>query len=473
MYKPFAATCIARAKAEYYKAELPQLEHTLWASRLEVNYKNFSWLRRRKNLEDTRLSTIKVSPNAGASDKVQSRAESHHASSPEKLRSSGLVQNVIRLSIDPGEESYVIPEQDSYIWVLDHGCRTGDLLIVRVDVHGAVLHPLVIFDRPIPAWDSEYFRQICTEEGAKFPTSVTWDWMLNERKSSYVRRCIDRKPRHFLEPLSQFCAIIPLNSRKYDVQRCATSYSPFRKLETALGLPELIAEAEEANKRWCSCEQLWDKNGTLAMIECCNSKCATGWYHNRCVGVEDDYLDDDYPHRDWICDDCVVKAPKGQIRKSDESEDSISSVDSEGSGESTGGEDAETLEEQMAMREASDLRIQRMRTLAKVWKTQQWPKKDKVLRLFHEVSCRINFEDNSYDTVKGIMRKETHETGCWAIMKDNPTRMKRIRPVAEKKAMKHRKSDCGIARSADDTQIHHPLSSLLSPHRKVVVRSKT
>jgi hypothetical protein len=86
------------------------------------------------------------------------------------------------------------------------------------------------------------------------------------------------------------------------------------------------------------------------------------------------------------------------------------------------------------VREASDARIQRARTLARVWEEHDWPSAEKVRRFVNRLSCRIHIKTtakNTFDTVPDLNIKDIGESRCWAIVRDIPKVMMAVRPVGQ------------------------------------------
>jgi hypothetical protein len=180
------------------------------------------------------------------------------------------------------------------------------------------------------------------------------------------------------------------------------------------------------------------------MILCDNVKCPMGWYHKKCVGLDEDFTADR-----WLCNQCLDKW-QGIEYAEFESEE----IDEE-------------------IREASDSRIQRIKTLARVWKDHQWPNPVEVCHLIDRTSCRININERRiYDTVKDVNIKESYESRCWAILRGSPKVMRAIRPVDGKRSsgtnrttqnLKHRKSDYDVpSLAANSSMIPRQSSGRLS-----------
>ena len=471
MYKPFAGACIGRLQAKLEnEAPLP-LEETLLAHQLEINIENFSWLFPEQHTAQG-LATL----HFGTSNRSRSQSQSCFRGP----QSPQLLQEIRHVSLTSNERDYIIPERDCFIWLLDRDLEGEDLLIVRIDEEGFVSPPLLIFDSA--TWQEDDFHLVIEEEQARLPDDILADFRFSQDGRSYMTRCIARSPGYFREPQSQFCAIIPLNAKTYRHQLEAEDTGPlvFKRLELLLRLPELIDAAEYANDRWCHCQAIYNRRGP-SMIQCNNVKCPMGWYHNKCLG-----LDEDFAAEDWFCYQCLDKSDSEskdsdeEREKSDkeredgdeESEDSDeesedSDEESEDSDEESEDSDEESEGIDGEIREASYYRVQRIRTLARVWKDHQWPAPEKVRRLINKTSCRININEvRTYNTVKEMDFKESQESRCWAIQRGSPKVMRAIRPaesfsLGNRRArnLGHRKSDYNVQSLAANSSLTREQSS--------------
>jgi len=203
----------------------------------------------------------------------------------------------------------------------------------------------------------------------------------------------------------------------------------FGRFETLLALPRLIGDAEKANDQWCECKAPYNEYSP-SMIQCDNVKCPMGWYHKKCGDLDEEFNADQ-----WLCDQCLRNWHSNELS------------------------DVENEEIDEKIREASDARIQRAKTLARVWEAHDWPSAEKVRHLVDRLSCRINIKTtakNTFDTVPGLKIKDCDESRCWAIVRDIPKVMMAVRPVGREvirgtnqsvRHITHRKSDCGISGS--------------------------
>ncbi len=188
---------------------------------------------------------------------------------------------------------------ETIIWLHDRDHYDGDLLIVRVDREGYILPPLVVFHSS--RWKRRDFREVLKEEQARIPDNVLTEFRVQEDRTSYVENCVLQGPKYFREPQTQFCAIVPLDRRAYERQRGLDSMeeTPFASFERRLGLPRLVRDAGKANDQWCECEAPYNEYSP-SMIQCDNLKCPMGWYHKKCVDLDEDFTADR-----WLCDQCL------------------------------------------------------------------------------------------------------------------------------------------------------------------------
>jgi hypothetical protein len=158
----------------------------------------------------------------------------------------------------------------------------------------------------------------------------------------------------------------------------------FEGFEELLNLPQLIKDARKANDQWCECKAPYNEYGPN-MIQCDNLKCPIGWYH-KCVD-----LDEGFTSNQWLCDQCLRNWYSNKLSDFD----------------------SEEIDE--GIREASDARIQRAKTLARVWEAHDRPDAEEVRSKIDRLSCRINIKTtakNTFDTVPGLNIKDCDESRC-------------------------------------------------------------
>jgi hypothetical protein len=312
----------------------------------------------------------------------------------EKEISKQLMQGTRSLSL----EHYFIPERDGFIWLLHHKRRKGDHLVVRVNSGGWVLPPVVIFHKS--KWESPQFARIIREEKARMPKNVMTEFRYDKDRTSFLRKCFDLTTGYCTVSDIQFCAIIPLE------QGCINkgnteAHRDLEPLEHLLDLQTLVDAAERAKKRWCSCNRPEEIGN---MISCDATRCTVGWYHNKCVG-----LDEDYASQDWICRACKVS---GNVF--------LSTYDS-----GKNDFDQETLD-------GSDARVQRARSLNRVWSNHKWPDPREVRDLmYRKICCNIQMDtapQKFRDTIKCLKsNSDTPTTRQWAVLRKDPLQVTQIR----------------------------------------------
>jgi hypothetical protein len=293
--------------------------------------------------------------------------------------------------------NYFIPERDAYIWLLHRKLRGADLLVVRVNIDGSVLPPLVIFESP--NWSSPDFQRIIREETVRMPPNVEVEFRYEEDRTSFLQKCFDIDEGHCTKSEIQFCAILPFkrkNIRKGD----ADPQTGFQSLEQLLGLQTLINAAQNMNELWCTCQ------GPEAgdMVSCNSRNCAYLWYHMACVGISG--VNSAQP---WVCDACEKGGNTELIRYDD---------------------DDKIFEDGIV--EASDERIQRVRSLSRAWSNHKWPEPSKVQELMYKkICCEIEMETRErkfQDTVEVLEDEQASSaTRSRAIIRADPLRMTRIK----------------------------------------------
>lgn len=458
-YKPFVGSCISHLQAIKNDERLPSVDSTLRTAQIEINRTNFPWLfdPDRKiptspksagdnlrvpydqNLQDDGLSgqSHSRSPSRGLFGQApsqkpnvvlsrQSRPQSPsggrfgQSPSPSRTPNSDLFGRSLsrspnrpnrplseqflsgrqRQSITSSHGDYIIPELHNYIWLLDRDPGAIDLLVIRVDEKGDVLPPVVIFDSD--GWEHPHFRYILRHERPRWHPDIITKFNFNKADHHYMWQCIFKDPEYFCKPRVQFCAILPLDRDSYKRQRAATNKQDelFDSLVTLLALPDLLADADHAYDKWCLCDAPWNEYSP-PMILCDNSKCRVGWYHMKCVGLDDWFETDNL----WICPECLRTPFHTHVYSEDEG-----------------------VEYDEALYEASTARIQRTKTVARVWADHEWPYRDDVLGLFDKISCSIDIDTTVQYSIpqdgNGVQRAPQ---GCWALSKSRPENMITVR----------------------------------------------
>ncbi|KAE9375765.1 hypothetical protein N431DRAFT_543234 [Stipitochalara longipes BDJ] len=407
MYKPFAGACIRRLEAELNDKPIPRLKETLLAHQMEINKETFPWLfpepQSTQLVLPAQFNTLHQSWNFALGPWNRSTS----------LQSPRLLRGVEQFSITTIEPGYIIPERDYFIWILnrDHNSYNGDLLIVRVSQQGRILPPLVVFSSP--HWKRRDFREVVKQERARTPDKISTDFRIQQDGSSFIKKCVLQDAKYFRESQTQFCAIIPLDPKAYGRQRGSDfeEDTTFGQFETLLALPRLIRDAEKANKLWCKCRIPYNEHSP-DMIQCDNLKCPIGWYHNKCVGLDEGFTADL-----WLCKNCSRNRPSNELSDFDN--------------------DDEEIDEEI--REASDARIQRVKTLARVWEEHDWPSTEKVCQKIDSLSCRIIMKQpakNPFDTFWNPKVKDCDESNCLVVLRGIPKVTMAVRPRERKPVRK-------------------------------------
>jgi hypothetical protein len=293
--------------------------------------------------------------------------------------------------------NYFIPERDAYIWLSHRELPGVDLLVVRVNNKGVVQPPLVIFESS--DWASEQFVNIIKEEKVRMPENVQVEFRYDENHTSVLQKCFDADKGYCTQSELQFCVILPLHP-KVRATDDACLQEEFATLEQLLDLRKIVKTAESINEEWCTCQGA----ATEDMVLCDSTKCEYGWYHMDCVGLEDVNN-----AQQWVCRACLRSNDNVMLSKYDNDE----SFDDD-------------------ILEASDMRIQRVRSLSRAWASHKWPKPSDVRDLMYKkICCEIEMETRQRkfrDTVETLETKRHNpKRRCWAVLRDDPLRMTHLK----------------------------------------------
>jgi hypothetical protein len=195
------------------------------------------------------------------------------------------------------------------------------------------------------------------------PRNVATDFRYDKDNISIMKRCFDATDRYRTMHDLQFCAILPLKSRKKKSDKETTVPRDDGSLMQLLDLQKLVDAVRSAYERYCSCIG----PGTGHMILCDSTRCNTLWYHYECVGLD---VNEDHSRHDWSCATCKRSS---DIR--------ISAYDSE--------------KFEHGVSEASDKRIQRARSVGRAWGDHKWPEPKEVRKLYGKICCRIKMETDT------------------------------------------------------------------------------
>jgi hypothetical protein len=268
----------------------------------------------------------------------------------------------------------------------------ADLLIIRVTTEGTILPAKVLFASS--KCESQESARIVSAERVRMSRDITVDFKYDDGKNSILDKCLELPIKHGDSAEIQFCAILPLTEEQCTKNRRV--HHPLRPIEKLLKLYDLVDNAVSAYGLWCTCQEEEDER---SMILCDSTQCPVGWYHKSCVD-----LDEDYTALQWFCQDCHK-----------EGNTSYSSYDNEDFEDS--------------IFEASDQRVQRVRSLDHAFKSHIWPDpKDVRHMMFREVFPKIKLSFGHQRTPE-CLRKEDSATAtqCWAISRNDLSRILPIR----------------------------------------------
>ena len=262
----------------------------------------------------------------------------------------------------------------------------ADLLVVRINVKGKVLPPLIIFQDF--DWNTKMFCQIVTKESARMPLEGKVDfcevkvdlwednqniWELDKESRTYLHKYFATNGACVKD--IQACIILPLDPNLYE----APSNFPLLNL---LRLESFLTEAWAMNEKWCKCEGSIEDDDI--MILCDNTECEFGWYHIKCcckVSERDALLKN---HEEWYCTECQ------ELQEEDRTKTTY---------------DNEPFDKEVF--EKSDERIQRARTVYKVWENFKWPKFSKISKAVRETE---------WQNVIPIKKLEETVNGCCKVI---------------------------------------------------------
>ena len=134
------------------------------------------------------------------------------------------------------------------------------------------------------------------------------EFVQNEEGIHYIKFSNDSELSSCMSTRNQFYLLCSLDRKKYGRLKEDAHKQPvspgeiiFDELEAALNVEDLLEKVNVRHEQWCveQCLKSWNAFNS-GMIFCQNTKCDVGWFHCKCVGVEE-YSDKD---RVWMCDKC-------------------------------------------------------------------------------------------------------------------------------------------------------------------------
>ncbi len=392
-YKPTIGACLSRLQAIKANALPVRLEDTLWKSQIAINVANTPWFFHQWRPHEA--SSACRSSNGNLDIPLADSPFGHRSS--DQSRSCGPRQSSRRRNLrntTPIGEHYIIPEIESYNWILDRDPGEGDLLLIRINGDGKRQRPVVFFKlaRGSSAWNDRKIISILADEKQRHNSDVLPRFKVDKKGRDYLWNCCAAEYRHIRSD-TQFCAILPLKLEDYERQRLKPDESQlFEPLETLLGIPVLLAEIDRAYEQWCSCNCPWN-DYSPDMIQCSNAKCNLGWYHMKCVGLDED---DDLEH--WLCDTCCdIPDHECTVINSREYDDTV---------------------------EASSYRVQRTRTLRRAWNKHAWPKADEVLRKYQKVALNLDLVKSfALPIHRAGVERDSAPPRYWALSKHKPRKL--------------------------------------------------
>ncbi|ORY17570.1 hypothetical protein BCR34DRAFT_555125 [Clohesyomyces aquaticus] len=374
-FKPFAGACIRSLQGHRPRRRVSwsRLAKKYKKDQKSIEAKHFRWLNFQQEFNQNPERGMFHLPRAGT------------LTSPEEIERQ--IEEGMRLF---SLKDYFVPERDGFIWLSSLGLPSSEFMVLRINNEGSVLPPVLVYNSM--DWESRDFLEILPKERKRMPAAVQTDFQYDREGTSVLQRCFDSDKGYCTNGDIQFCAFIPLEGHIRWIDRMY-----FRPLEDQLDIETLLVNVKIANEEWCTCKGPDEGN----MIQCDSIKCLVGWYHKECAG-----LDDDYEAKDWICDGCKTD-PSNILIDPDFNDEGV--------------------DENIVGR--SDMRIQRARSLYRVWESHVWPDPLEIRRSFNRISAAIELgtrESDFRDTVKTLRNEECSR--CWAILRDDPCRMTRVWP---------------------------------------------
>ena len=422
-YKPIVCTCLRRLEELRQGKPPPPLKHTIWDSQIPINKANIPWLFYRRNADEATFNDELAASMGNPSDGLLSPPSKAQGPSINQSGSpSRKPANSKRMNGQATEKSTpVIPASDEYNWLLDRSACTNDHVVIRISRRGHKLRPLILFDDTewqIKNTQNSKCLKILEQERLRYTPYVRTGFTCDKRSSKYLWSCGPSTLDHIYED-TQFCAIIPLNSKAYCEQPVrSVEQQLFEPIEALLHVGVLLADFEAAAERWCLCEQLRNEYEPGMMIQCENARCHLQWYHKQCVGLDED--DDPEP---WMCPGCreIDEDNRWKVEELDlgtKYEDNL---------------------------EASDERVQSTRALLRVWEKHQWPSRTAILRAFERVLYNLDIIESSMYKIrsKGIA-SALSAPRYWVLEKDDPKVVFRAGP-RKRQIVDHEDSDSSDA----------------------------
>ncbi len=412
-YKPAICTCLSRLQAiKDHRLPVP-FENTLWRSQIAINQVNTPWLfhQRRRYMERSARHSKNDYLEAPSTLRPSSCPpnnpflSSNNNSSGRRRSSQGRNQRITT----PDGGDYVIPEIENYSWILDRDPGRGDLLVIRIDRNGERRRPLVFFDTPdwTTGSHNDNINSILVDEMKRHKSNILPRFRVDRKGRNYLWNCGPSRIHH-IRNATQFCAILPLDYKEYTGRPSKLEESQlFEPLELLLGVPVLLAEIEHQYQLWCFCSGRWNEY-SLPMIQCRNANCKLEWYHLRCVGLNDD----DDPE-EWLCDTCcdIPEDERIDTRGPQKGYDKIVA--------------------------ASSSRVQRTRTLRRVWDKHVWPKADAVLRKYEKITMNVDLVKSAAYTISRTgVQTDLKTPRYWALSRKN-TRQLIMASSREKQLVYH------------------------------------
>ena len=402
-YKPLIGACISRLKAMKANKEPTPLNCTLWKLRIAIDREQTPWVFSQRHLKGS-SSPIRSTGNLGVPLRKGSRGNSPRSRQglqPENQPASRRDHQ----SPTPAGERFVTPEKDNFNWLLDRDPGDEDLILIRIRETGKVMRPVIIYstsrlasERQMPTgdWEDDGFKAVIADERHGRSLQVHSIFREDRRGRDYLwqyyryERCPDQ---HGV----RFSIIFPVNIGSYGQQNPASQGAQlFEPLESLFQLQDLLGKIERAKKKWCSCEQLRNKDWRN-MVQCRNALCNISWFHNKCVKFS--HSDDE---TSWLCDECR-NTPKD-----------IAHIEMKPN-------------ESNNFSHASHDRLHLARAIENVWYKHDLPSRDEIVGRINEVVDKVDIIESATYTIREIrgagVGRGLDLPRYWATSKDDPKKL--------------------------------------------------
>ena len=237
-YKPTIATCLSRLQAIKAGESPVPFEDTLWKSQIALNEANTPWffglrssyvtgpaspakkhressLRERSSNRSSSaqppsrrtpsVTSQQLSQPRNQRDRSSNRSSSAQPPSRRTLSVTSQQSPQPRNQRDtpPVAKTCVIPEIDSYNWLLDRDPGKGDLLLIRISENGTRRRPIVFFDSDAAQRNDEESKLIFADDMKRHHSDTSPRFKVDRKGCHYLWQCCRSKFNH-IRRVTQF-----------------------------------------------------------------------------------------------------------------------------------------------------------------------------------------------------------------------------------------------------------------------------